>query len=254
MGPETRPGVQVAEGLSYGMIQRWSVGLLLSAVCLCVPPLRGVLSAQEHGTVTGTVVDETTGEPLGGATVAFPGSETEVLSASDGSFVVFLPAGEHTVRVELAGYVATTDRIEVTADELGLMQFYLGRVEAVLQDIVVRVTSGDGPGRSVDIEHGDRSLRTALDLLREQVPGVLVRSRPGAQTGIRIRGSNSLMSSRPVIYLDGVLVGDSGSISAAQFLEQVPAASVVRIRVLRGPSASAQYGDATSGVILVETR
>lgn len=236
------------------MIQRWSVGFLLSVVCLWVPPARGVLSAQERGTVTGTVVDESSGEPLSGATIAFPGSGTEVQSAADGSFVVSLPAGEHTVRVELAGYVATTDRIEVTADELGLIQFYLGRVEAVLQDIVVRVNSGDGPGRSVEIEHGDRSLRTALDLLREQVPGVLVRSRPGAQTGIRIRGSSSMMASRPVIYLDGVLVGDGGSISAAQFLEQVPAASVLRIHVLRGPSAAVQYGDATSGVILVETR
>lgn len=237
------------------MIPRWSVGLLLSAVCWLVPPARGVLSAQEHGTVTGTVVDEASGEPLSGARIAFPGSGTELQSAPDGSFVVSLPAGEHIVRVELAGYVATTDRIEVTADELGLIQFYLGRVEAVLQDIVVRVTSGDQPGRSVEIERGDRSLRTALDLLREQVPGLLVRSRPGAQTGIRIRGSSSMMTSgRPVIYLDGVLVGDTGSISAAQFLEQVPAESVVRIRVLRGPSATAQYGDTTSGVILVETR
>lgn len=236
-------------------MQPWSVGLLLSAGCLLAPPTRGVLSAQEHGTVTGTVVDEASGEPLSGATISFARAGTELQSAADGSFVASLPAGEHTVRVELAGYVATTDRIDVAADELGIMRFYLGRVEAVLQDIVVRVRSGDGPGPSVDIERGDRSLRTALDLLREQVPGVLVRSRPGAQTGIRIRGSSSMMmGGRPVIYLDGVLVGDTGSISAAQFLEQVPAESVLRIRVLRGPSATAQYGDTTSGVILVETR
>lgn len=235
------------------MIQRWSVGLVLCAVCWLVPPSRGVLSAQEHGRVSGSVVDEASGEPLSGATIAFPDSGTEVQSAADGSFVVSLPAGEHTVRVELAGYVATTDRIAVTADELGLMQFYLGRVEAVLQDILVRVTSGNAPP-SVEIERGDRLLRTALDLLREQVPGVLVRSRPGA-TGVRIRGSSSMMmNSRPVIYLDGMLLGDAGGVSAAQFLEQVPAESVLRIRVLRGPSAAVQYGDATSGVILVETR
>jgi len=235
------------------MIQRWSVGLLLSAVCLLVPPTRGALSAQGRGTVTGTVMDDASGEPLSGATVTFAGAGTGVKSSADGSFVVSLPAGEYTVRAELEGYVSTTDRIEVTADELGIMLFYLGRVEAILQDIVVRVT-GDGAGRSV-IEQGDRSLRTALDLLREQVPGVLVRSRPGAQTGIRIRGSSSMtMAGRPAIYLNGVLVGDSGSMSAAQFLEQVPAESVLRIRVLRGPSAAAQYADATSGVILVETR
>ena len=235
------------------MIQRWSAGLLLWAACSLVPPPHGALSAQGRGTVTGTVVDDASGEPLSGATVAFPSAGTEVKSSADGTFVVSLPAGEHTVRAELEGYVATTDRIAVTADEMGIMQFYLGRVEAILQDLVVRVT-GDPGGGSV-IERGDRSLRTALDLLREQVPGVLVRSRPGAQTGIRIRGSSSMMmGGRPAIYINGVLVGDSGSMSAAQFLEQVPAETVLRIRVLRGPSAAAQYADAASGVILVETR
>jgi outer membrane receptor for ferrienterochelin and colicin len=127
-------------------------------------------------------------------------------------------------------------------------------VEAVLQDLVVRVSAGAPPGSSTEIQPGDRHLRSALDLLREQVPGVLVRSRTGAQTGIRIRGGSSLTVTRPAIYVDGVRIGDSGTVSAAQFLEQIPAESVVRIRVLRGPSAAAQYGEAASGVILVETR
>lgn len=220
---------------------------------MVVAPPRGAVSAQELGTVAGAVLDEASGEPLTGATIAFPSAGISVLSDEDGSFVVSLPAGAYTVRVELAGYVSTTDRVELAADEVGFMRFDLGRVEAILQGIAVRVMSGNGPGPSVEIDRGDRSPRSALDLLREQVPGVLVRNRPGA-TGIRIRGSSSLTPSRPVIYLDGVLLADGGGLSAAQFLEQVPAERVLRIRVLRGPSAAAQYGDATSGVILVETR
>ena len=34
----------------------------------------------------------------------------------------------------------------------------------------------------------------------------------------------------------------------------IPASVVVRIRVLRGPSAGAQYPDGNNGVILIETR
>jgi outer membrane receptor protein involved in Fe transport len=235
------------------MIQRWSVGVWLSAVCLVVALPRGAVSAQELGTVAGSVLNEASDEPLSGATIEFLDAGISVQSAVDGSFVASLPPGAHTVRVELAGYVSTTDRIELAADEVGFVRFYLGRVEAVLQGIAVRVMAGNGPGPSVEIDRGDRSPRSALDLLREQVPGVLVRNRPGA-TGIRIRGSSSLLASRPVIYLDGVLLADGGGLSAAQFLEQVPAERVLRIRVLRGPSAAAQYGDAASGVILVETR
>ena len=37
-------------------------------------------------------------------------------------------------------------------------------------------------------------------------------------------------------------------------LELIPAERVLRIRVLRGPAAAAEYADAASGVILVETR
>lgn len=236
------------------MIQRWFVGVWLSAVCMLVVPPRGCVSAQELGTLAGSVLDEASGAPLAGATIAFPGTGISVHSGPDGDFVASLPAGVHSARVELAGYVATTDRIEVAADEVGLVMFHLGRVEAVLQGIAVRVMAGNGPGPSVEIDRGDRSPRSALDLLREQVPGVLVRSRPGAQAGIRVRGSSSMLASRPAIYLDGVLLNDSGGNSAAQFLEQVPADRIARIRVLRGPSAAAQYGEAASGVILVETR
>lgn len=235
------------------MIRLWSVGLFLSAAPWLAPH-GDVLSAQENGTLTGVVLDEATEEPLAGAAIVFAGAKITTESGPDGSFVVVLPAGAHTVRVERAGYVATTDRIEVAADESGLVQLYLGRVEAVLQDLVVRVTSGNAPGSPSEIQPGDRHLRSALDLLRDQVPGVLVRSRPGAQTGIRIRGGSSMTVTRPAIYVDGVRIGDSGSVSAAQFLEQIPAESVVRIRVLRGPSAAAQYAEAASGVVLVETR
>jgi outer membrane cobalamin receptor len=57
----------------------------------------------------------------------------------------------------------------------------------------------------------------------------------------------------PAIYIDGIRAGEGGN-NAMLSLEQIPAANVLRIRVLRGPSAAAAYADAASGVILVETR
>ena len=37
-------------------------------------------------------------------------------------------------------------------------------------------------------------------------------------------------------------------------LQDIPAADVRRIRVLRGPAASAQYLEAANGIILIELR
>ena len=53
-------------------------------------------------------------------------------------------------------------------------------------------------------------------------------------------------NNQPSLYIDGVR-GD------LELLAELPSTDVVRVQVLRGPSASALYQDAVNGVILVET-
>jgi vitamin B12 transporter len=158
------------------------------------------------------------------------------------------------VRVELSGYATVTEQIEVLPDEIGIFQVQLSPLAFALQGIVVRAWRNDPRATSVPIEREDKFVASALDLLRQQVPGVLVRSRPGARSGVRVRAANSLNASPPAIYVDGIRVGEGASNATLTALEQIPAEQVLRIRVLRGPSAAAAYADAASGVILVETR
>ena len=232
---------------------RWSVCGFLSFLLSGSQPLSG----QPTGTLLGTVVDETTGEPLGGATLSLADGSARAVTDETGVYELTpIPAGEVAVRVELSGYAAVVEQIEVLADEVGLFQFRLSRLELAIQGLLVRAGRGaDGGVSESRVERSDRQVaRTALDLLRERLPGVAVRSRFGAGAGIRIRGASSLVNNEPALYLDGVLIADAGSVSAVHALEQIPAERVLRIRVLRGPSAAARYGDANSGVILVETR
>jgi hypothetical protein len=207
------------------------------------------------GVLVGTVTDEATGLPLADATIEIRGHGMRAATDAEGLFeLAGLPSGDLAVRVELSGYATVTEQIEVLPDETGLLLLQLSPLAYALQGIVVRAWR-DGPrATSVPIEREAERAGSALDLIRQQVPGVLVRSRPGARSGVRVRAANSLSASSPAVYLDGIRLGEGGSNVTMSALEQIPAERVLRIRVLRGPSAEAAYADAASGVILVETR
>jgi len=233
-----------------------AVAARVSALVLAASLSPTVLSAQPSGTIVGTVVDEATGEALAGAALTVPGAGIRAVSDAQGIFeLTLVPPGDVTVRVEVPGWATVVEQIEVLPDEVGLFQFQLSRIEIALQGLVVRARDQDGNGATVSqVEQNGGFPQTALDLLREQIPGVQVRSRYGAGAGVRIRGVSSLVNNEPSLYIDGILIADAGGVSAIHALEQIPASRVLRIRVLHGPSAAARYGDANAGVILVETR
>ena len=76
----------------------------------------------------------------------------------------------------------------------------------------------------------------------------------GAGLRVRLRGAKSLYTSdQPAIYLDGIRIDAGGPGQAIRALDQIPATSVRRIRILRGPASASRYPNSASGVILVET-
>jgi outer membrane cobalamin receptor len=93
--------------------------------------------------------------------------------------------------------------------------------------------------------------------LIRRVPGLSARRTSGSLgDGLRVslRGSNSIsLSDQPAVYLDGVRIDEGGTVDM-RVLDQIPAADVQRIRVLRGPAATTLYPLSAAGVILVETR
>jgi iron complex outermembrane receptor protein len=234
------------------------------AVLLIVPT--SPLSAQARGVLIGTIVDRGSDEPIEGVVVSVVDTDVVILSGEDGRFAVsYVGGGELTLRAELPGYFSVVETVEVTAAETGFVQMRLGSFESMLEELVVTAQrgskdSGSSVGEVFADDIGD--LRTALDLLSEQVPGLMIRggtnSALGLGTGakIRLRGSSSITGHNdPTIYVDGVLEYDGrrpGSTSL-HVLELINASDISRIRVLRGPAAGAEFAEAFNGVILIET-
>jgi outer membrane receptor protein involved in Fe transport len=236
------------------------------SLCAFIIPAAG-LRAQPTGSLTGVIVDAGTDAPLEGVTVRLLELERRTETDATGEFVFTeIPAGRFTLRYELPSYPSVAEHVAITAGEDGLLRIRLLRVDAVLDELIVmaeRASANAGTSESVISGFGGNA-RTAADLLAEQVPGVQVIRNSGSAVGgarVQLRGVSSLtLSNAPAIYVDGILVSSrhgslgTGASSELHILEQIPASSVERIRVLRGPAAAAAYPNAFSGVIVIETR
>ena len=239
--------------------QRASIVLLalLCGILLFFP--RSALHAQALGSMAGTVVSVLDDEPLMGVTVTVQGDFQAVTDEEGRFFFSDLPTDEVTLRVEFGGYTSLVERVIPTPPEVGVFQIRIAPIWASLSEILVIAGAGPSPApASADVIVGSNDdSKTALELLAEKIPGVRATLSQGAMRGgfgIRLRGNNSIsFSSAPAIYVDGILVNTREG-SGLHALELIPAQEVAGIRILRGPSATGQYGDGAAGVILIETR
>ena len=218
------------------------------------------LGAQAPGSLLGWVYGPSGELPLAGVTVVLEGAGARTSTDATGRFELdSVPAGRIAVRLALDGYVSQVESVEITPFEVTLIQFQLHPVAAVLDELLVLLSGGrraQGHAEGEVVDRGEGSL-TAADLLIRRVPGLSARRTSGSLgDGLRVslRGSNSIsLSDQPAVYLDGVRIDEGGTVDM-RVLDQIPAADVQRIRVLRGPAAATRYPLSAAGVILVETR
>ncbi|MEX1183413.1 MAG: SusC/RagA family TonB-linked outer membrane protein [Gemmatimonadota bacterium] len=245
----------------------------------------GVAFAQGAGTVTGSVVDATSGEPLAGVQVHIPALGEGMLTNPQGRYLLpNIPVGTHTIRVQTLGYASSEQSVTVTAGGTASANFRLSQ-EAISIDGITATALG--------IERSERSLGYAVQnidaerlattpqtnitsALQGKVAGVQVvqsSSRPGASARVTIRGESSFMGAgQPLYVIDGVPVsmdvetqgGYAGQGNGNNPLETGQAGSrsmdidlsnVEDIAVLRGAAATALYGSrAAHGAIIITTK
>lgn len=219
------------------------------------------VASQETGSVAGMVLDQGDLKPVSGALVALPDFTLRTRTDAEGRFrLLHVPAGEVVMRVERDGYVTFIEKFEVAPMEEALIHFHVHKLSAVLDQLLVEVPRLDDRERGhseARISGTGTSFRTAADLLLTGVPGLTAQQpQGGVGVGVRIRlrgVSSFVLSEEPQIYLDGARIDAGGQDRAMLTLELIPATSVTRIRVLRGPASTSRYPSAAAGVILVET-
>jgi len=255
---------------------RRPISLLVLALSVL---LSGAVEAQQPtGTVRGRIVAAKTLRPIAGAQVSVPGTSRGNVANADGNFILLnVPAGSHTLRVELIGYGLAEQAISVTANEVTTVEVQLTERAVALDELVVTGTAGGVERRAIGnvvtqvraAEAVESSLIPSVQgLLNARASNVVVMPGTGmVGTGakIRIRGASSLsLSNDPLIYVDGVRVDNAqatgpaiqafGSSVISRWNDFNPD-DIESIEVIKGPAAATLYGtEAAKGVVHIITK
>lgn len=206
-------------------------------------------------TVSGTVINSQTGDPLPGVNIVVKGTSNGTATNSNGHYSLEVSSLQNTLVFSFIGYKTKTVPINgrmkidvalelttITGKELVVIGFgtmqekseVTGAISSVSQEnFNVGVTTSPG------------------QLIQGKISGVQVTQRsgnPNASTVVNIRGVGTLRAnSHPLYIIDGVPVTGS-----ADFLNPD---NIKSVTVLKDASATAIYGSrASAGVILITTK
>src|SRR5256714_3077607 len=171
-------------------------------------------------TVSGSVHDADTGEPLVGAQIAVRGNPTlGTLARNDGNFSLTLPAQDVVLVVKRLGYP-----LKEVAVASGMTSITVVMHKDVLKlDQIVVTGQASGIARrnlansvaSVDAEQLTKVPAVKLEnALQGKVAGAQIQQNTGAPGGgnrIRLRGTSSILgNATPLYVVDGVITSDVG--------------------------------------------
>lgn len=213
-------------------------------------------------TVTGTVTNAQTGEPLNGVNIIVRGgSNLGTTTDMDGYYSITVPSPQDTLLFTYVGFESkviaidgrTTIDVELTP-----------RIQR-MKDLVVigygtqrkeNVTGAISEIGAADFKEG--AVTSLGELFQGKVAGVTVTSgggAPGSAPVIRIRGGSSLSASNAPLYvINGVPI--TGGISGMRNpLNTINPNDIASITILKDASATAIYGSrASNGVIIITTK
>ena len=235
------------------------------ALAMAAPSL---LDAQ---TVTGTVRDQATGNPVNAAQVFVEGLDIGTLSQGNGQYLIInVPAGTHTLTVQSIGYRSESVEVTVTADGSTAQNFFLASQALQLDELVVTGTAAASRvreiGNSVAVLDAAvaevQPIKNVSDLLRGRVPGVVVQQGSGdagTASVIKIRGTSTMrrVNDGPLVYIDGVRVSNrmEGGARDVSRIDDLDPAMIESIEVIKGPAAATLYGtEAANGIINIKTK
>lgn len=242
----------------------WLPALVLLAGGL----LAAAPGAAQTGTVTGTILNASTGEPLDAVQVSLervgqPGAaRLGGLTQPNGRFlIVGVPVGQYILRAELLGFGTQTQTISVVAGQPVVVDLRLEPQAISLSEIVVTGVAGATqrtklPFDVAQVRVADLPVPTtnAAQILSGKVAGAMVvasTGRPGTAPSVLLRGVTSLNASGrsqdPLYVVDGVILSAS--------LVDLDALDIQSIEVVKGAAAASLYGSrAAAGVIHIRTK
>ncbi len=260
--------------MKHHALFRWAFAIL--GACALWVVSAAPATAQQRGTIRGTVREAASQRPVDGVQVFVPGTQMATTTDAQGRFeLAGVPAGGAQVRVRAPGFSSALATTMVVGGQAVTVDFALNTSVIALDEVVVT-----GTGASVERKQLGNTIATVKADVIQDAPvqnfsealaareaGVSILPTSGlAGEGarIRIRGNASLsQSNEPVVYVDGVRVDngggftgvDAGGVGATSRLDDINPETIDHIEILKGAAAATMYGsEASAGVIQIFTK
>lgn len=248
--------------------------IAILACFLLIPIL--VMAQSTRYTITGTVVEARTGEPLAGANITFEDLVIGVASGPDGSFELqaTLEPDSYRLAITFLGFRKTTRDITLgneTEIDLGVIEMQadiIGSEELIITGASA-LTSKKELGNSISTVNAselENTGATQIDAaLSGKIAGALIQQNSGDPAGgvsVRLRGTGTFLGDASPLYIvDGVIVNndspeliDIGGTAQNRIVDINPS-DIERIEVVKGAAAAALYGSrANNGVVQIFTK
>jgi TonB-linked SusC/RagA family outer membrane protein len=222
----------------------------ITLMVLCLLVTVGISYAQQK-TYTGKIQGKD-GEPISNATVKVKGTNKAVASQADGRFSISAVPGD-LLEISSIGMANTEIRLGNETD-LGTRTLDLSRSD--LEEVVVTAFGVKREKKALgyaiqEVKGEDLTIARSVDVsnsLAGKVAGVKLIGSPSSSfdnASVIIRGVTGLGLSSPIFVVDGTITDQSAVIMD----------NVETLSVLKGPAATALYGNrAQNGVVVITTK
>jgi TonB-linked SusC/RagA family outer membrane protein len=241
---------------------------------LCLIALTHSAVAQDR-TISGKVTSQEDGSPLPGVNVVLKGTATGTVTDVNGGYTLTIPGSSGTLVFSFIGLTSqeidvsgrTTVDIQMTEDakQLGEVVVTALGIPKEKRSVGYSITNVD----SKTLNQGATSNFTSA--LSGKIAGVQVTGgtgAPGSSTNVVLRGyANVGRGSQPLYVIDGVPVTNTNqnyntngidinrTVDFGNGINDLNAADIESMSVLRGAAATALYGSAgANGVVMITTK
>ncbi|WP_347840057.1 SusC/RagA family TonB-linked outer membrane protein [uncultured Draconibacterium sp.] len=208
-------------------------------------------------TLTGTVTSAEDDAPIPGVSVSVKGTTLGTITNLDGGFELKAPDDAKTLVFSFIGMKVqeveigsqTSFAVALESDMIGIDEVVVTALGISREKKTLSYAAQDVKAEQLDIS-GNANIKSSIV---GKVAGVQMVGQPGAKLGengtgrLRIRGAISLTSDADPLYvIDGIPVDDPNAVDMGD---------VESVNVLKGPNATALYGQrAEYGVIMITTK
>lgn len=230
----------------------------------------------QTSTVTGTITDESTDEPLPQVNVYIMELQTGAATDLEGNYEISdVEHGTYTFRVSSVGYATLEESVTVDGNNT-TFNFALQSDVRALDDVVVTAFGVQREERSLGYSSQSVSAEDVnnvretnfVNTLQGKVAGVEITNSSGSLGGssrIVLRGVSSLSGeNQPLFIVDGVYIDNSNFDVGEEFgngadygnaAMDINPDDIAEVTVLKGPNAAALYGSrAANGAIIITTK